>query len=110
MAPFTFPHLIGLNDVRMVESRSQARFITEHRQELAGAGQLRVKNFEDEEFRETCRTVASCKIDISHATASELSDDSVAIENVVRHWISFKRTIAPRPTISAKREGQVTRR
>jgi hypothetical protein len=67
-----------------------------------------VKNFEDKELGEAGRAMASRKVDVGHAAAPELSDDSVTIKYVLRHWVSFERTIAPGPTISVERESQVT--
>jgi hypothetical protein len=72
--------LVGLDDVRVVETRGEAGFVDEHRGELVVLGELFLQLLDDDELAEAARTLRRGQVNDRHSPSAELRDRTIFSE------------------------------
>jgi len=70
-------HLVGLNDVRMIQSGRELGLAEEHGTKLGVAAQVLAQNLEDDELAKSSRSVGNRQVHVGGSALSQVRDNSV---------------------------------
>ena len=74
---FVLPHLVGVDDVRMVQARGQSGLVQKHRAKALVVGETRAEALDDGELVEAHRPARQREEDLGHPTAPEDGEELV---------------------------------
>jgi hypothetical protein len=87
--------LDGLDDVRVIQARGEARLFEEHHEELLVVRQRRPKDLDDHQLAEARGALRRPEVDVTHAPVGELGDQPIASELDARLFQALDRSAFP---------------